>query len=495
MIAFARKTKRAIYTLIALVLVVTVVVGCTFTGGKIQNPNDPTHTTDPTGATESTKPAESTNPTAPEKEDFLQQVDGIPLAQEELDYFTELFTHVNAEKEEDINWYNILLSCGWTIEGYMEGFAVPEDVNLKMLFNNGFGESSKLSQWTAEELAFIRGIYPGYPENWGDLYRLPKEKMGRVLQDYLGITLQQSNKVWMDKLEFYPYTDCYFVAPAGAVGELEGKIAAGKRCADGMVYLIYHRDDPYSEGFLLLRLMPNPGNEKVPYRVKTCIQIKSAKDILPFLRPALHLPTEEQYSVTHNVSGTYFLLHYRADSEINDFGYEGKPYTTAGMEENCLYAIDDGVTVPISGAPVSAWARDWENSCVYFVKEKEARKIWRTDLHGQNPTVVYESQYGDITFLSCTGGWLSIIENDNRAALFDTNTGKLTVLLNAYRIEQFSYDAKEMRVFWEGKLNESDPEKPGDWYIGDYRYYYYLKTGLHQVLDGNGNWVTVTPEQ
>ena len=272
---------------VCLVLAASIAIGCTFTGCKKpdKNPGESIpETTVGTESTESTKPTQNTTkPNATEK--LPDTIPGTPLTPDELIYFTELFSDLRNENDE-INWYNILLFCGWDL-GEIKGFAVPEDVNLDTLFNNGFGDVSSQSNWTPEEWAFIQGIYPGYPQNAGDLYRLPVTMMNQVLQDYLGITLAQSNKVWLDKMDYFPDTDCYFGAPAGAVGEGNVKMADGKRTDDGTVYLLYYKDQPYLEGKILLRLAPNPGNENAPYRVLTSIEIENESDYAEIMLSSL----------------------------------------------------------------------------------------------------------------------------------------------------------------------------------------------------------------
>ena len=493
-----KQPKMAIYALICLILAASIAIGCTFTGGKKpakQTGDDPVETTE---STESTKPSENTESTKPTQnttkpnttEKLPDTIPGTPLTPDELTYFTELFSDLRNENDE-INWYNILLFCGWNL-GETKGFAVPEDVNLDTLFNNGFGDVSYESNWTPEESAFIQSFYPGYPQNAGDLYRLPVTMMNQVLQDYLGITLAQSNKVWLDKMKYFPDTDCYFSAPAGAVGEGNVKMADGKRTDDGTVYLLYYKDQPYLEGKILLRLAPNPDNENVPYRVLTSIEIENESDYAEIMLSSLHLPSTENGIVSTGIY-KYFVYHNRPNSEVMDFGYNGKPYILKDLAENGLYAVDDGAVYTISNQAVSEWQWDQFNDYIYFVRQSDPRKIWRTDLHGQNPTMVYESQYGDINFLSYyrdSHDWLLLIENSNRCAFFDMTAKKMTIMPQVYYMEQFSYDAGQMRIFWKGQLNKNDPEMP----LGEYTYYYYPKTNQYQVLKDNNTWVTVTPE-
>lgn len=264
----AKKPKMTVYTLIAVILVAAVAVGCTFTGSNKEK--------DPTDPTEITEPSDPTKPTEPAKVDYLKSIVGTSLTEEELAYFTELFGHKDTvEKEEDINWYNILLTCGWDYGEERKGFTVPENVNMDTLFNNGFREISYTSSWTAEELVFIRGFYPEYPQNCGDIYRLPVERMNKVLQDYLGITLEKSNKVALDMMEYFADTNCYFGAPAGAVGEQDVKMIDGKKAANGTVYLVCTTDHTrILDEMLLLALVPAPEGSARPYLVQMCTEVK-----------------------------------------------------------------------------------------------------------------------------------------------------------------------------------------------------------------------------
>lgn len=371
-----KRPKMAIYALICLILVASVAIGCTFTGGKKpdkQTGDTPQETTEATQNTEPTKnTVSSTMPDTTEK--LPDTIPGTPLTPDELTYFTELFSGLDKENGE-INWYNIILACGWDygdMLGELKGFAVPEDVNFDMLFNNGFGDISRVSSWTPEELAFIQGIYPGYPINYGDLYRLPAAMMDQVLQDYLGITIETSNKVWLDKMEYFPDTDCYFGAPAGAIGERNVNMVDGKRTADGTVYLLYYNDEIFLDGKILLRLAPNPGNENVPYRVLTCIEIEDESDYGEVMQAFLHLPSAAASKPPFNHK--YFLHHNRPGNEVMNFGYDGKDYALKDLAENGLYAVDDGAVYTISNQPVSKWAWDKAGNYIYFVGHSDPRE-------------------------------------------------------------------------------------------------------------------------
>ena len=273
------RRRTLFFALIAMVLVAVITVGCTFTdSNQDKEPNEP----DTSSSSDTT---EDNADDKPEEKPLLESIIGTPLTQQELEHFQMLFTHVNAEKEEDINWYNIILSCGWNFTDDRKGFTFPQDVNLGTLFNNGFHDVSYVSNWTAEELAFIQGFHPGYPENWGDLYRLPAEKMNKVLQDYFGITLEQSNKVRLDKMMYFADTNSYFGGPAGAVGERQVQMLEGKVAANGTVYLICATDaTKILNRMLLLALKPAPEGAATPYWVQMCTDVKAADDIASIMQ-------------------------------------------------------------------------------------------------------------------------------------------------------------------------------------------------------------------
>ena len=310
------RRRTLFFALIAMVLLAAIAVGCTFTDSdKDQEPIDP-------DTSSSSDTSEDQEDDKQEEKSLLEGVLGTPLTDQALAYFQTLFAHVNAEKEEDINWYNIILSCGWNFTDDKKGFTVPQDVNLGTLFNNGFWDASSVSNWTAEELAFIQGFYPGYPENWGDLYRLPAEKMNKVLQDYFGITLEQSNKVCLDRMMYFADTNSYFGGPAGAVGEMNVQMLDGKVAANGTVYLICATDSTkILNRMLLLALNPAPEGAARPYWVQMCIEVKEAQAVTAVMQQTLYLPPDIPAG-SHERNSKYFSLRYRADSERHDGGYD-----------------------------------------------------------------------------------------------------------------------------------------------------------------------------
>ena len=266
-----KKPKMAIYTLFAVVLVAAIAVGCTFTDSdKDQEPIEPdTSSSSDTSEDQADDKQEDKTP--------LEGFAGTPISDRELKSFTAMFTGI----PEGINWYNNILACG-PRKIDRGSFDKPENIHLGILFGNGGfqGNISYPDDWTPEELAFIQGFYPGYPQNWGDLYRLPVEKINEVLQAYLGITLDQTNQVGLDNMEYFSDTDCYFTGPTGA-GMDNFQFTQGIREENGTVYLVCEdRWDNRNADLisrLLLCLIPNHGNTSIPYRVYSCIDVTPPK--------------------------------------------------------------------------------------------------------------------------------------------------------------------------------------------------------------------------
>lgn len=88
----------------------------------------------------------------------------------------------------------------------------PADVDLQMLFYDGFKDESQSP--TEQELELLEGKMGQYWKEM-DLMRLPVEKMNAVLTELFGITLEETNGVGLDRLVYLEDTDCYYMAHSG----------------------------------------------------------------------------------------------------------------------------------------------------------------------------------------------------------------------------------------------------------------------------------------
>ena len=187
----------------------------------------------------------------------------------------------------------------------------------------------------------------------------------------------------------------------------------------------------------------------------------------------------EEYTKYNTTPKTCYVLRYEDDKSGGDYIYPGKAFSTAGMKDGALYIVHDGEVYLITEQYVTERFKTSEH--IYYVLRDDAKKVWRTDLYGKDPVVVYESEYGDVTYLQYFGinaqGKLIIAENRNRIVMYDLQAKATEVLIEAYIISQFyyspngeSFSYSEPMIFWKGKLTESDSEI-------EYTYYYFLNTG------------------
>ena len=111
-----------------------------------------------------------------------------------------------AEMQELLGQSNTLLNSA-----LLSVYETPADVDLYYLFYNGFADESQ--DPTDEEMILLENTGKFWPEM--DLIRLPVEKMDAALTELFGITLEQTNKVGLDKLIYLEETNCYYTAHTG----------------------------------------------------------------------------------------------------------------------------------------------------------------------------------------------------------------------------------------------------------------------------------------
>ena len=200
------------------------------------------------------------------------------------------------------------------------------------------------------------------------------------------------------------------------------------------------------------------------------------------------------YPIIYNAETEYDRLGAYIDKETMVSGY----FYSINVDTEDIYLITEKAVV--------VYMQTSEH--IYYVLEEEPRKVYRTDETGADLTVVYESTYGDVTYIDYYGtdasGILLAAEDNKRIVSYDIPTGAVTVLMEAYYIESFYYTpysvvhdnvykyicSKELgpTIFWSGKARENDPDKPD----GDptpYAYYYFVSTETHWSVS---DWRPVT---
>lgn len=121
----------------------------------------------------------------------------------------------------------------------------PKDIDLYELFYNGF--SDEYRDATAQEQVLLKGKIVG---SWQrNLIRLPAEKMDAALTEMFGITLEQTNKVGLDKLVYLEETDCYYSAGHGT-HDVDMTVQRVEHQQDGTILVYYNREN-YSDSMVV----------------------------------------------------------------------------------------------------------------------------------------------------------------------------------------------------------------------------------------------------
>ena len=192
--------------------------------------------TDPTAAAESTIPDGATS-----------------LSRQELDGMEEMLTQKTMGEDgvmPDTNWYNMAT---------LSHYETPEQLDLWQFFSEGVGGPDKLSwQPSAEELAFLE-TQPQIHTNQS-VYRVTRTQANEVLQKYFGMTLEEMDGVGLERLAYYPETDCFYSSIGSIMFALNIEVKEGFRLADGKIQITYQSDyreytmtmKPVEDGYQIL---------------------------------------------------------------------------------------------------------------------------------------------------------------------------------------------------------------------------------------------------
>ena len=136
----------------------------------------------------------------------------------------------------------------------------------------------------------------------------------------------------------------------------------------------------------------------------------------------------------------------------------------------------------ICDEPIYSRSYTTTDTHIYFVKESEPTKIYRTSIGDfANHQLFYESTYGNVNYIAIldyytTGieNYLQFVADEKKFVLYDMITGESTIFMEQYYIEYAligsAYDGSifENNIVFFGKPTEDAPQ-------GDY--FYYWQTG------------------
>ena len=206
-----KRPRNTLLTLTALILMVTLIVGCTFSTA----PGTTTPATEPSEPAESTEPAE----TQPNR--------GDP---EMIAFFQSLL-------EPYQSWYSQALTT------YYDS---PAEIDLFQLFYNGIpGVDNPLSE---AERTFLQN-QPGYNPDF-DLIRIPGQEMERVLNEHFGIDMADTAQIGLTNFIYDPATDCYYHCHTDTNASRPTVTAAHER-SDG-TWMVFYTDGFLGDGVVIL---------------------------------------------------------------------------------------------------------------------------------------------------------------------------------------------------------------------------------------------------
>ena len=314
----ARRPRTLLTAFAAAAFLVGLAVGCTFTGGRSDT--------------------------------------WEPLSDEELAWFNgnEFFTN-EMDLESGINIRNQFLSS--TYEN-------PEDINLFELFYCGDGDSNyadapegvDAAELEASMLAAIGGEDPDCPATI-----LTTAQMDAVLEEYLGLTLAETNQVGLDQFTYLPEYDVYFFYHGDTNYRASVTFTSGERNGD-LVRLIYDAtflvDDlkevtlrEHGDGWRFVSNLAVEEGDSVPLESRLAALPGSLPDRVVVVEPG---------DVTENSSGVLASYYYEPDynTEWGGWMLDVARYTPVEFEQ-AYYTWDQ-----IGGASYLGRDTDWYYVCL-----------------------------------------------------------------------------------------------------------------------------------
>lgn len=96
----------------------------------------------------------------------------------------------------------------------------------------------------------------------------------------------------------------------------------------------------------------------------------------------------------------------------NTYDYAGKDFDKAGLKEGYYYAVDDGAVYYLTDQHLAVIDVTAEH--IYYVMSSDPTALYRCTLHGEDHTLLYRSNFGNINQIQYSGidseGQLFIVE-------------------------------------------------------------------------------------
>ena len=155
---------------------------------------------------------------------FLETQMGEPVSETEIEWFGTKFFNT-----EENRMPNMFLTSFYDI---------PENIDLNKLFYGG-ADGIGGGEITDTEKELLHRNYYAEEEGLLDVSRTTTDEMNAILQKYINLSLEQTNKMYLEYLHYLPEYDAYYKV-AGDTEYTQYLIMAGWRNEDGSISLVYH---------------------------------------------------------------------------------------------------------------------------------------------------------------------------------------------------------------------------------------------------------------
>ena len=304
----ARRPRTLLTAFAAAAFLVGLAVGCTFTGGRSDT--------------------------------------WEPLSDEELAWFNgnEFFTN-EMDLESGINIRNQFLSST---------YAAPEDINLFELFYCGDGTEQ-------EELSPEISAAIGAEDAPSPATVLTTAQMDAVLEEYLGLTLAETNQVGLDGFTYLPEYDIYYYFHGDANYRASVTFQSGER--NGNLVRLTYNDTFMGDGIKEVTLREHGDSwqfvSNLAVEEGDSVPLESRLAALPGSLPD-RVVVAEPGDVTENSSGVLASYYYEPDynTEWGGWMLDVARYTPVEFEQ-AYYTWDQ-----IGGASYLGRDADWYYVCL-----------------------------------------------------------------------------------------------------------------------------------
>ena len=211
---------------------------------------------------------------------------------------------------------------------------------------------------------------------------------------------------------------------------------------------------------------------------------------VPSTVPKETAPTEQASSIVDidawkqysHQPETYRLI--RGYDPESSYDYPGKGFDRSQMVKDRWYILDDGEIIPMA-VQFSVWHVSSEH--LYYTLLDQPRTVYRSNLHMEETTVIYQSEYGDIGFIQFSGfdanGQLVLLEGKDHIIFYDIPTGSVELALEASEITWvYAYTPTDvLHEGWESQTYNPTIQWRGSMDGIIYSdYCYYLENGINE---------------